>query len=610
MHTAAPQIPLSLPPVLPQTLRFWAEPLTPAWHKLFIPTEVMDSFENARQSGTGARFAGRLLESLDIRFRVDDGDLERIPARGPAIIVANHPYGIVEGLIFMAMIDRVRQDLKILANSLLGGIPELREQMILVNPFQTPTAQNENRAPLRAALDWLTGGGLLSVFPAGEVAHLDWKEQSVTDPEWKTSAARLALRTRCDVVPAFFEGANSIPFQLAGILHPGLRTMALAREFGGMRGRTVRLRIGSPIRHGMLAGYRNAEQATAYMRSRTFFLSNRSEPAHTPFSPFAAPRVRTIAPPGAERLLSGEVAALPAECELAGDKNYCVYLAPASRIPRMLAEIGRCRELAFRKVGEGTGKHADLDRFDEYYQHLFLWSKTDSRLAGAYRLAATSDVLPRFGISGLYTSTLFRFHPHFFERIGPAVELGRSFVVPEYQKNYAALLLLWKGITRAVARRPEAPVLFGAVSISPEYHSASRSLMAAYLTDRAAHELAWLVAPRRKFRDRTPRNRQIQRFAAVAADIEDLSLSIADIEDDGKGVPVLIRQYLKAGGRVLGFSVDPNFSDTLDGLILVDLRTAPLPLLERCMGRMEAQAFQRRSQTISSTKCFAETTHV
>ena len=244
MHTAAPQIPLSLPPILPQALRSWAEPLALAWHKLLIPTEVRDSFENARQSGTGARFAGRLLESLDIRSRVDDGDLERIPVRGPAIIVANHPYGIVEGLILMAMLDRVRQDLKILANSLLGGIAELREQMILVNPFQTPTAQNENRAPLRAALDWLAGGGLLSVFPAGEVAHLDWKEHSVTDPQWKTSAARLALHARCVVVPAFFEGANSISFQLAGILNPGLRTMALAREFGGMRGKTVRLRIG------------------------------------------------------------------------------------------------------------------------------------------------------------------------------------------------------------------------------------------------------------------------------------------------------------------------------------------------------------------------------
>jgi putative hemolysin len=257
----------------------------------------------------------------------------------------------------------------------------------------------------------------------------------------------------------------------------------------------------------------------------------------------------------------------------------------------MLAEIGRCRELAFREVGEGTGRSSDLDRFDSYYQHLFLWDENSRRLAGAYRLAITSDVLPRFGISGLYTSTLFRFKPAFFERLGPAVELGRSFVLPEYQKNYAPLLLLWKGITRVVERRPDAPVLFGAVSISREYRAASRGLIATYLRCRASHELSRLVKPRRPFRHAVLRDRLIRRFSELATDIEDLSLSIADIEQDDKGVPVLIRQYLRAGGRVLGFNVDPKFSDVLDALIAADLRSAPLPLLERCMGRAEARAF-------------------
>jgi len=222
---------------------------------------------------------------------------------------------------------------------------------------------------------------------------------------------------------------------------------------------------------------------------------------------------------------------------------------------------------------------------------LFLWSKSDSRLAGAYRLAVTTDVLSRFGIDGLYTSTLFRFHPEFFRRIGPAVELGRSFVVPEYQKNYASLLLLWKGITRVAQRRPEAAVLFGAVSISNRYQAASRSLMINYLAARASHELSQFVQPRKRFGHPVVRDQRIRRFASLAADIEDISLSIADIEHDSKGVPVLLRQYLKAGGRLLGFNLDPKFSDVLDALLVADLRTAPLALLERCMGRPEAQAF-------------------
>ena len=554
--------------MLPVALRQWAQPLEPALWR---------------------------LDALDISFKTDNRDRKRIPVGGSAVIVANHPYGIVEGLILAALLDQVRPDWKIMVNSILASIAELRAHMISVNPFPAPEANSQNRAPLRESMRLLSSGGALVVFPAGEVAHLNWTEHSIGDPPWKTTAARLALRSRSPVVPVFFEGANSMPFHLAGVLHPGLRTMGLARELHKMRGKTVRLRIGMPIPHNVLNGYRDAEHATAYMRSRTLFLANRSEAA--PFQSttyMAGKRARAIEPPGPGRRLSEEVAALPAQSELADSHDFSVYIAASDAIPRLLAEIGRCRELAFRATGEGTGKHTDLDRFDEHYRHLFLWSKTDRRLAGAYRLAVTSDVLPRFGPGGLYTNTLFRFKPEFFDRLGPAVELGRSFVLPDYQRSCASLLLLWKGILQFVTRPPEAPVLFGAVSISHAYRDASRGLIASYLSGRASHELAHLVAPRARFRDPSRRNPQIKNFAALVADIEDLSLSISDIEDDGKGVPVLIRQYLKMGGRLLGFNVDPSFSNALDALIVTDLRSAPVALLERCMGRPAARSFLER----------------
>jgi putative hemolysin len=578
--------------MLPPALRQWAQPLEPALWRLLVPCELMDGLDMARRAGAGAGFARHLLESLDIQFKIDDCDRQRIPSDGAAVIVANHPYGIVEGLILAAILERIRPDWKLMVNSVLASITELRAHMILVNPFAAPGASLQNRAPLRESMRLLAAGGALVVFPAGEVAHLSWTRHSVVDPPWKTTAGRLALRARAPVVPVFFEGANSIPFHVAGILHPGLRTMSLARELNKMRGKTVRLHIGKPIPHSVLTGYRDSEQATAYMRSRTLFLAHRSLAAPSqPTTYLAGKRARAIEPSGPERLLSEEVAALPAESELAASHDFSVHIAAASAIPRMLAEIGRCRELAFRATGEGTGNQTDLDRFDRYYQHLFLWSRTDQRLAGAYRLAVTSDVLPRFGTRGLYTSTLFRFKPEFFERLGPAVELGRSFVLPAYQKNYASLLLLWKGIMQFVQRRPEAPVLFGAVSISQAYRDASRGLIASYLSGRASHELAHLVSPRTRFHDPSRRDPQIKEFAALAADIEHLSLSISDIEDDGKGVPVLIRQYLKMGGRFLGFNVDPSFSNALDALILADLRNAPLALVQRCMGREYAQAF-------------------
>jgi putative hemolysin len=589
MNARAPLASIPISPLFPRLLRKWVQPIEPALQQLLVPPRITQAMESMRHLTDGGEFARSLLHSLGIRFAIEGDDLVHVAGQGALLAVANHPFGIVEGLVLMALFDRVRPDSRIVANSILAGVPALREKLILVNAFEGASI-SENVVPLRKASAWLQNGGMLTIFPAGAVASLNWMEQSVTDPPWKTTAARLARRARCPVLPIFFAGANSVSFHLAGTLHPILLTLSLAREFERLSGTTIRVRIGRPVPAGALESYRDPGEATAYLRSRTFFLANRSEPPFPPTTPPVKP-VRTVAPPGSERLLTDEVTALPAASQLAGNSEFAVYLAAAAEIPRLLNEIGRCREFAFREAGEGTGESADLDRFDSHYQHLFLWNKKATRLAGAYRLAVTTDVLPRFGIDGLYTSTPYRFRPEFFQRIGPAVELGRSFVMPEYQKNYASLLLLWKGITRVVQRRPDAAVLFGAVSISSRYQAASRSLMINYLTARAPHELSQLVQPRRRFGHPVVRDQRIRRFAALAADIEDISLSIADIEQDSKGVPVLLRQYLKVGGRLLGFNLDPNFSDVLDALLVADLRTAPVALLERCMGRAEAKAF-------------------
>jgi putative hemolysin len=600
--------PLNEVPLLPAPIRVWAAPAEAVLRRWVLPPDLMASLERAQDSGRDAAFARNLLEALQIRFEVDRADLRRIPSRGAALVVANHPFGIVEGLILPVLLGSVRDGYRIVANSILAGLGGLRDVLVPVNPFETTRANLENRRPLRACLQWLSRSGLLAMFPAGEVAHLDWMEHSVTDPPWKTTAARFALRAQCPVIPVFFEGANSLSFQLTGAIHPHLRTMSLAREFRKLRGKTIPVRIGSPIPYGVLKAYGEPDRATEYLRSRTFFLSHRSRSTalHTP-RPAVGTRPAALDETATRRLVSEEVVALPADCELIRNDDFTVYLARARQIPRLLLEIGRGRELAFRLVGEGTGRQIDLDRFDHHYYHLFLWNRADSRLAGAYRLALTTEVLDCFGIRGLYTSTLFRYQPQFFERIGPAIELGRSFVSPEYQKSYSPLLLLWKGITRFIQQRPEAAVLFGAVSISRDYRAASRGLMATYLSARATHDLARLVAPRVRFR--APGSTSIRRLASVAANIEDISLSISDIEADGKGIPVLVRQYLKAGGKLLAFNVDSHFSDALDALLLADLRTAPPAILERCLGRADAKAFIESLQSIQRTRRAEQSRH-
>ena len=212
-------------------------------------------------------------------------------------------------------------------------------------------------------------------------------------------------------------------------------------------------------------------------------------------------------------------------------------------------------------------------------------------MAGAYRVAATPDVLPTRGISGLYSSTLFHYQAAFFERIGPALELGRSFICHEYQKQYQPLLLLWKGILQYVQRRPECAVLFGAVSISSEYQPLSRTLIVDFLNGHLASQLSVAIRPRRGFRAKALVPKNVRRLSRLPPTVEELSSSVQDLEADGKGLPILIRQYLKVGGQLLSFNVDPNFSNVLDVLVMADLRTASGPMLERCLGGAGSAAF-------------------
>jgi putative hemolysin len=256
----------------------------------------------------------------------------------------------------------------------------------------------------------------------------------------------------------------------------------------------------------------------------------------------------------------------------------------------VLGEIGRLREQTFRLAGEGTGRALDLDRFDEDYEHLFLWNAAREEIAGAYRVGETERLLARRGVGGLYTSTLFRFQADFFRRLGPALELGRSFVRPEYQRQFHPLLLLWKGIGQFIVRRPECRRLFGPVSVSATYSRASRELMAAFLATRCGESpLARLVEPRRPFRTRIHMAGDVRRLAAMLPGLEDLCSLVEDLEPGRRPVPVLLRQYLNLGGRFLAFNVDARFAGVLDGLVLVDLLETNAKTRERHLGAAGAR---------------------
>jgi putative hemolysin len=410
-------------------------------------------------------------------------------------------------------------------------------------------------------------------------------------------------RARCPVSPVYFRGRNGLLFQALGQLHPRIRTAMLARELLGRRRSTIEVRIGSTIPFRQLDACGSAAEMTAYLRSRTEILAERPPRVGVggkPIQPRVTPaNVRPLIPALSVDRLVDEIENLPPDGLLVDGADQVIYVAEASRIPTVVREIGRLREISFREVGEGTGREVDLDHFDETYLHLFIWSKANRQVVGAYRIGMIDQLMQHGGLKGLYTSTLFDFKPRLFEVMGRALEMGRSFIRPEYQKSYAGLVLLWKGIGQFVLRNPDYATLFGPVSISADYQTASQRLLVAFLQqNNYVHEWSGWVRPRTPCR---PDRRTSRRLGPLhMRTLEDVSSFIAEIEADHKGVPILLRQYLKLGGRLLGFNVDPNFSNVLDVLIMVDLRRTEKNVLSRYMGRKGVEALHAHHRTTRS----------
>lgn len=567
------------------------------WQRLQPLHKVQELYRRAQQP-TNRSLLENVLHEMGAEYRISESDFERIPKDGAVVVVANHPFGVLDGAILGALLERVRPDLKIMTNVLLAGIPELQEHCIFVDPYGERGSAALNRRAMKQALAWLRGGGMLAMFPAGEVSHIRLRRMEIADSEWNSTVARLIRLTGASALPLFFEGRSSVAFQTVGLLHPVLRTAWLLNEFLQQKNKKVEVRVGSPISAETISNAGTDRDATGYLRWRTYLLAQRGH--ESPSLPpalravFLRKKQEAIASPVPTEDLLADLRKLDAKKCFDENKDFSVYVANPQEIPSLLQEVGRLREVTFRAVGEGTGKSLDLDRFDHYYKHVLLWSKARQELVGAYRLGLTEEILPRFGPSGLYTSTLFRYDARLFDQFGPALELGRSFVRPEYQRQYAPLLMLWRGIGRFLAANPQLTVLFGAVSISSRYNRVSRELIVRFFRGREKDPaLRKLIAPRRPFRSGWIRPGDCPTACTRLKDLDELADPIADIEVDGKGVPILIKQYAKLGGRLLSFNVDRDFSNVLDGLVVVDLKRTDPAVLERYVGKNGILAFQR-----------------
>jgi len=564
----------------------WSAPLVDR----FVQAKAFDDFLSGLAASGRADFFASAKDEAKLASSWDDACLARIPRQGPLVVVANHPHGLADGVVAMDFLLRARPDALVVGNRWLARIPGIRPWLVEVNPFDPKASDSSNLAGTRRILGHLKAGGCVLVFPAGEVSSCHLRQRRVADPVWSPQVVRLARRAGAAVLPLHLSGGNSRLFHSLGLFHPRLRTLMLLREFLAQRGKVIHLRTAKPVSPAQLADHPDDEEATSFLRLRCELLATREAKP-------AAVRERTAAwapviPPVKPNLIRAELESLPPADLLLSSGPFRVYRFLGAELPHTLREVGRLREVTFRAVSEGGGNECDLDPFDAWYDQLILWDDQTSQIVGGYRLGPTDRILPLKGKHGMYTSTLFEFKGEFFRRLDPAVEMGRSFIREEYQRRPTSLPLLWRGIGRYVARFPRYHLLFGPVSVNPEYGQASKELILSYLRhNRTAEDLAPLVRAKNPPRAMSLRDADVEVLQRCAFDLEHVSGLVSDLEPDAKAVPVLLKHYLKLNGRLIAFNVDEAFGGCLDGLIVVDLTKTDPKLLAAYMGDDGARTF-------------------
>lgn len=572
----------------PFELTFKPRWLAAALGKLLGLSKLASFYRLRPQNANPVRFLRHTLGCFNVRVQTVDvgGGLDKLPAEGPVLIVANHPLGGLEGVALAEILLEHRPDLKVLTNELLTRIPELSQIFVGVDVL-SGNAQQANQKGLLQVSRHLKKGGALLIFPAGKVATYNFKEHQILDHEWNRIVGHLAKRAAPTICPIYIEGRNSRLFYLMAAVHPILRSLMLPRELSNKSGFQLTAHIGDLVGPKDIAKLEDSQAVTDYLRLVTE-LSRPTSNAKKQYSGVRFSPLHKLADEGAANSLT-----MPDdEFILLESDQFVVYCAKYDELGSMMEHIGLAREYTFREAGEGTGNATDIDQFDPHYYHLFVWDRDKQCIAGGYRVGKVDEIVAARGIDALYSRTLYRFNEGYITQLGKTLEIGRSFVQPEYQKHSKTLDLLWKGIGRFVARNPEYHTLFGAVSISNDHSDLARALIAESMLESFRAEQRYLDDIRPVEPLKVSGKVWTREMLASLSSVSLINKLIGRC-DPGKALPILLRHYLSLNGRFVCFSINKVFNDSLDGLIIVDMRETPQKYLDRYIGKEGAAICQQ-----------------
>ncbi|RRO20301.1 GNAT family N-acyltransferase [Flavobacteriaceae bacterium 14752] len=550
-------------------------------------------------------FIDAVLIELGVSFEIPEKDLKRIPKEGAFISISNHPLGGIDGLILLKLMLEAREDYKVIANFLLQRLDPIKDKVMPVNPFENRQEVKSSASGLKQALAHLKNGHPLGIFPAGEVSTYK-EDKDIVDKPWTDEALKLIKKAEVPVLPVYFHAKNSLAFYKLAKISDNLRTAKLPSEMLSQGYRKIKVRIGFPVNLKDQNQFEDLQDYKAFLRKKTYMLSSsfektsliKSFPRQIKFP--IQNRAKKIVSKSSQQLILKEIEVCRAQKKcLLKSKNYEVFFAKRALIPNVVREIGRLREITFRSIGEGTNKSIDLDDYDHYYHHMFLWDNDSQKIAGAYRMGLGKEIYKQHGIEGFYLSELFRFEPESHRLMSESIEMGRAFIIQDYQQKPMPLFLLWKGIVHCTLRFPEHKYLIGGVSISNKFSNFSKSIMIEFMKSNYYDPyLAQYVHPKKEFKVKLKDIDKDFVFDATQADLNKFDKLIDELETDNLRLPVLIKKYIKQNAKVVAFNVDPLFNNSVDGLMYIRIKDLPestvKPVLEEFQAELEAQQQQKK----------------
>jgi len=527
--------------------------------KSIIHEDTINDFLNINSHLVGFEFIDAVLEYFDFDFTVSENELENIPSSGRVVIISNHPLGSLDAFVLLKLIGKIREDVKIVANDFLDSFKALEPLLITINNFKN----KQTKQSISNIYESLESEQALIIFPAGEVSRISPK--GVRDTKWQKGFLKFAKRTMSPILPIYISGKNSKTFYSVSAINKKISTILLSHEMFKQKGKSVQIKIGGLIPHtnihpsalsidGVIELYK--EQVYGLKKGKKLFITQKA-----------------IAHPENPRSIKKELK----KSELLGQTKdgKLIYLYENTKESIVLKEIGRLREFAFRKVGEGANERRDLDKYDKYYKHIVLWDENDLEIVGSYRIGECNNIIKKHEVNGLYNSTLFDFSKDFEELLDDSIELGRSFVQPKYWGT-RALDYLWYGIGAYLNKNPQIKYMFGPVSLSASYPKVAKDIIFNFFDSYFADEKNLVKA-------KLPYNFKSD---ASLTSMLDNELTLDDYKNDFKTVkkllknfdstiPVLYKQYAElcedGGIKFCAYNVDEDFASCVDSFIIVDI---------------------------------------